>query len=416
MYDTHRCEDQDHIHCTLIRKTRSKKLLRCPGTSDNPHQSYFIKIYFYPGLSKITGFFYSPKGYNELSLAKRICQKGVPTIVPQEVKDIRKWGFLCKSIIVMEALPDCMNLETFFFQVIRPQDTSLKRKVIEKYAKLVRLIHDQGIYQEDFAPYNILYQQLQNNRFELYFLDLEKIRIYKKLSFEKRSRNLAKLNRAVRIFKNIKKLSNSDQMRFLKIYLGPKVTKKDITKWLNQIYLEERYIFLRDWRRAWKKSVSVSSRIGVIKYAGYHGYYRKKHLKQQFCTGTDIIQLIKAIEKTISDKITSKQFLNSSFEVTVPIKNKDEVLQVLFFQNTGFTYWLKRIVKQTPLLSEWKKDELSLRNRTANFLSVAAVEKRTGLNRFHGFLIRKKMNYIENYSNEIMNPKQNFFMNGVDSR
>ncbi len=379
---------QDFSQCSLLKKSKSKKLFLCPVDSDSLNRYYLVKIYFYPGLQPLKYVLKRSKAKSEYTLAKEISKRGITTIVPEDTADIRKLGFLQKSIILTSQIPDCLNLEEFIFQ-IDDQDVILKRQIIQEYAKLVQLIHNQGIYQEDFAPYNILYQKKQNDEFQLYFLDLEKIRIGKELSFREKIRNLAKINREAKVLKKAKKLKNTDQIRFLKTYLGSGTEKEEFKEWIRKIEKEEQDIFLRDRQRAWEKSVSSSSRIGVLKSQGYRGFYRKRHIKQECYTQSDIIKILQAIENNILDEVTERQFSKDSLDITVDIKSRQETFKVRLFRYSGISSWLQRMMKNTPLLSAWKTDDLSLRDRTADFLPVAAVEKRVAPKQYLGFLIRK---------------------------
>lgn len=379
------------INGTLLKASKSKKILACPADPASPDRSDLVKIYFYPGLAPLKHIFRQSKASREYQVAKEIHKRGVPTILPERVQDIKKWGLLYhQSIVIAKLLPDYMNLEEFFSRQ-EAQDLHVRRAVIQQYAGLARTIHNQWIYQEDFSPYNILYQKKPGGFFQLYFLDFEKIRIDRELSRQERVRNLAKLNRSARVFKKTGDLNSSDQMRFLKAYLGPQAKKDELREWIRQIRAEEEKIFARDRERTRKKSTSASSRIGVLKYNGYRGYYRKRHLKEKCYNRSDIIQILQSIEKT---DITGKagQPPSEGFQtLTVPLNGSEETFAVRFFRYNGLKYRLKKLTKQTPVLSAWKTEDLALRNRTADFLPVAAVEKRTGRNQYHGFLILKTL-------------------------
>src|SRR6056297_3299686 len=213
------------INGTLLKASKSKKILACPADPASPDRSDLVKIYFYPGLAPLKHIFRQSKASREYQVAKEIHKRGVPTILPERVQDIKKWGLLYhQSIVIAKLLPDYMNLEEFFSRQ-EAQDLHVRRAVIQQYAGLARTIHNQWIYQEDFSPYNILYQKKPGGFFQLYFLDFEKIRIDRELSRQERVRNLAKLNRSARVFKKTGDLNSSDQMRFLKAYLGPQAKK-----------------------------------------------------------------------------------------------------------------------------------------------------------------------------------------------
>jgi tRNA A-37 threonylcarbamoyl transferase component Bud32 len=314
-------------------------------------------------------------------LAKEIDKQGIPTIVPQRVKDIRKWGLLDKSLVLTEYKQNCLDLEGLLIK--RPvQDKDLHRKIIREYGKLARSVHAHNIYQEDFDPNNILYQEGQYGSFQLYFLDFERTRILKRLSLRKRVHSLAKLNRMG------KKLGITDQMRFLRSYLGPEATKEDCQKWVKDIQEEEKNVFLRDQRRAVKECTSRSNRVGPIKYHKYQGFYRKRHHSYDYYTQNDIICLIHAIEGAVSGEREQQSGLDH-FYLTVQLDTRTETFQIVSFRYGGLKQLFQRPLNNTPLLSAWKEDNACLKNRKASFLPVAAVEKRIAMNQYQGFLIRK---------------------------
>lgn len=376
-------EDLDFTNCTLLKESKSKKLLLCPLDPANPDKLYLIKIYYYPGLLQVTKYiFRKSKGQKEFALAENISKKGIPTILPQKVKDKRKFGLLKKSIIITEQLSNCLDLEELFLKR-QVKERRLKNEIIEEYGKLARRIHDQGIYQDDFDPNNILYQKRQDNTFQLYFVDFERTKMLKKIPFKTRVHSLAKLNRMGR------KLKSTDQLRFLKAYLGPQTTKKELQEWVQKIRQQERNIFLRDKRRAEKRCTSLNSRIGSIKYNNYQGYYRKRYKSQECYTQKDIVRLIHGLEKISSTDSWSQDSSERFFDLTVQLDNAEVVFQVLYFQYSGLKSFLQRTVKKTPLFSAWKKDNAYLKNRSNDYLPVAAIEKKIGWHRYQGFLIRK---------------------------
>jgi tRNA A-37 threonylcarbamoyl transferase component Bud32/predicted transport protein len=367
----------------VLKKSKSKKLLCGPVDTAEPHKTYLIKLYYYPGVwQKIKYCFRHSKADKELLLAKIITEKGIPTIVPRSVQNIRKWGLPQQSAILTEKLPDCLNLEELLLKGSLPH-RRLRRKIIKKYGKLARLIHDQGIYQDDFDPNNILYQKNQNGSFQLFFLDFERTRIFQNLSFKKRIHSLAKLNRMGR------KLKKTDQLCFLKAYLGDNATKEDTLKWITKIQREEKKVFLHDQRKAGKECTSINRRIGFIKYKSYQGYYRKRHQSQNCYTKSDIIQLIEAIETKIPGHDISRHCLENFVDMTVQLNSRKETFQIRFFEYAGSKHWLPGISNRTQLMTSWKNDNVYLKNRTADFLPIAVLEKKITLNRYHGFLIRK---------------------------
>jgi len=375
---------QDFTNCTVLKESRYKRLLRGPVDEIIPHKSCLIKIYFYPGLwQRVKYVFRESKASKEKILSGLAGEKGIPTIVPLKIKDIRKRGFPNKSIVLVEYLPDCANLEELLLK--KPvADRLLRRKIIKEYGKLARRIHDQGILQEDFDPNNILCQQKPGDSFQLYLIDFEKTRIVKELTSVQRVHSLAKLNRMGQ------KLGQTDQMRFLTAYLGPQAARQERRQWARRIKQEEKLVFLKDQRRARRKCTTKSKKIGLIKYDEYQGYFRKRHHSQNYYTRTDITDIIQSIEKNMPTDVLKQTMPEDFLDITAQLYDREETFQVRFFKYGGIKYRFPGGIKRTPLIAAWQDDNSLLKNRTAGFFPVAAVEKRIAWNRYHGFLIRRR--------------------------
>lgn len=374
---------RDFTNCTVLKESRHKKLLRGPIDPAAPHELYLIKIYFYPGLwQRVKYAFRQGRARQEMSLAGRISAKGIPTIVPRQARDLKKRGFLHKSIVVTEYLSGCMNLEELLIK--QPlSDRHLKRKVLYEYGRLARLIHDQGVFQEDFDPNNILYQPKPDGTFQLYFIDFEKTRLVETINEKQRIHILAKLNRMGQ------RLGGTDQMRFLTAYLGPQSDRRERKQWARRIRREEKSVLITDRRRAWRKSASVGKKIGFIQYDGYQGYYRKRHHSRECFTRADIAGIIQAIENDFSGRENQTSPTDRIITVTAQLHDREASFQVQAFAYGGFFYCLPGTRKKTPLINAWREDNGCLKNRSADFMPVAAVEKRVAPNRFQGFLIRQ---------------------------
>ena len=75
--------------------------------------------------------------------------------------------------------------------------------------------------------------------------------------------------------------------------------------------------------------------------------------------------------------------------VTVQLNDRESSFRVLTFEYGGFYCRLPGGRKKTPLIHAWREDNGCLKNRTADFMPVAALEKRIASNRYQGYLIRQ---------------------------
>ena len=75
--------------------------------------------------------------------------------------------------------------------------------------------------------------------------------------------------------------------------------------------------------------------------------------------------------------------------VAVRLNDREASFRVQIFEYGGFFYCLPGTKKRTPLINAWREDNGCLKNRSADFMPVAAVEKKIALNRYQGYLIRQ---------------------------
>jgi predicted unusual protein kinase regulating ubiquinone biosynthesis (AarF/ABC1/UbiB family) len=90
-------------------------------------------------------------------------------------------------------------------------------------------MHDAGIYHADLHLKNILVQSDAGGGVHVYIIDLDKSKQYEKISFQKRMKNIMRLDRSVvKMRRNNKDMfsktfpfpvSKTDRIRFLKKYI-----------------------------------------------------------------------------------------------------------------------------------------------------------------------------------------------------
>jgi hypothetical protein len=103
-----------------------------------------------------------------------------------------------------------------------------------------------------------------------------------------------------------------------------------------------------------------------------------------------MIFLTQSLDKLLVDDGSGLPADHQTLNLDVNSGARPEKVQVRVFEGGGLGYRLQRIAGRTPLLRAWRADNGCLKNRSASFMPVAALEKKTGLNRYHGFLIRKQ--------------------------
>lgn len=368
-----------------LKDSKIKMLASVCLDPENSQKKYLIKIYKYPGFyTKFKYLFRPSKGYQEWKLAGEIKKRGVPTLLPIAFGERKRWGFRLESLVMTEQLSDCINLEELFLGKELRYFT-LKRKIIEEYGKLAGRIHNRGILQDDFDPNNILLHWKGKRDFLLFLIDFERVKLFKVLSVKKKVRSLAKLNRMGR------RLRRTDRLRFLKSYLKDDLQgRNDLRRWLRLIQEDEKRVKKRDCRRAAKKSMSRSARIGYLKHENWRGYYQKRYHDKLKFQEKEILNILHALEK--KEEINAEKGVfpgEITFEMEIASDKGREKFQVKSFRFSGITYPILRFFKRSPLLMAWEAAQILLKRRIADFLPVAAIEKKTSRGRYQGFLITK---------------------------
>jgi len=96
-----------------------------------------------------------------------------------------------------------------------------RKRFIGAVGGLFRSLHQRDIYHNDLKDANILVRQDSSGGEQLYLLDLEGIRRYRKLNRRRQMKNLVQLNRTLG-----KYLRATDKLRFLESYLGPSFSNR----------------------------------------------------------------------------------------------------------------------------------------------------------------------------------------------
>lgn len=134
--------------------------------------------------------FLTSKAHRSLEIALYLLQKGLYTPAPIGIiEDRGKYNSLLNCYYITEYL----DYDASFDQVIKENDENPeKRRVIIEAARNIRLMHDNGIIHNDLHKSNILIKGLKSQP-KLYFIDLNRARIKKDLSFTARAKDLGRL-------------------------------------------------------------------------------------------------------------------------------------------------------------------------------------------------------------------------------
>lgn len=180
-------------------------------------------------------------------------ERGVPVLEPMAAHITVRGG-----VLVFEDLREFQRLDQAL------AETPSRRELIRAYARFCRLVHDGGVWQDDFNPTNVLYHA---GRFVL--IDFERAKVKRALSPSERYEMLAGMNR-------ITGFSHSERLLFLRTYLGGDEWKGPARQILRRMIgrLEAR------WRKLSKKCTSDNRNFGVHRGETVTVYFRKGVLRE----------------------------------------------------------------------------------------------------------------------------------------
>lgn len=142
--------------------------------------------------------------------------RGFLTPEPLALFQERRGGILYSSLFVFEYLDEVSELNDYIlknFDTTVSSERRLKKwRFVEHLSQEIRKLHECGIYQPDLKSNNILVKE-KNNGWQFFFIDLDRIRFKKRLSYDEKVKNLAQINASVADCITI-----PDRLRFFKSY------------------------------------------------------------------------------------------------------------------------------------------------------------------------------------------------------
>ena len=187
--------------------------------ADLPEGSVYVKHFLVPNFrAKARQWFRSGKGRNEGRRAAKLEAIGVPTITPVALGERRVKRFLLENYLVTKEIRDTLPLDEFVerqLPLMPPERQGrLRRDLARVLADLTARLHDAGFVHQDFHPGNLLIRIEPDDSLRLAVIDLDALRVARRLSWADVRENLALLNHYF-----WSRCNRSDRYRFLNAYL-----------------------------------------------------------------------------------------------------------------------------------------------------------------------------------------------------
>jgi tRNA A-37 threonylcarbamoyl transferase component Bud32 len=212
------------------------------------NESFVVREYWHGGLlGKVLKdlFWDVSRPLRELSICEVARRGHINTTEIIAIIKNKIVGPLYKFQLVTREIKNSLDLIEL---LSRPEDNQLdikKREIINKLAKVVKEMHDAEIYHADLHLKNILVQFNEGESISIYIIDLDKSKQYEKISFQRRMKNIIRLDRSLEKFKrNIKENS--------KLFVGvkpdlPVVGTDRLDILAGQVSSKDKIRFLREY-------------------------------------------------------------------------------------------------------------------------------------------------------------------------
>lgn len=250
---------------TNLKSGRRKEMYRVRGGDG---VEYLLKVNHYSGWTGLRRGLRPSKARHELHVAQGVTARGLPTPVPLAVGEIRRHGILRQCFEWMPVLSDVCDLKTLWEQreSVSPAEW---RAITIALGKLAHATAEAHVFQDDFAPNNILVRRGPTP--QLFLIDFERaeLRDAPLVDTEKRWM-LAKLDR------HLAGASAADRMRFLRAYCTGQAPSGGEREAMRRIWHSLRALMPllaeRDFARMQRKSAHAGRRYAEVSIGAWTGF------------------------------------------------------------------------------------------------------------------------------------------------
>ena len=270
----------------LVKENRVRSVISIPGSAINENGIH-IKYFKRGGYKEyIKHLFVPTKARTEWEVGNALLSNDINTALPLAISE----GKRC-LLLVTETVTNSEELMEFchanYKGSLSVGKESEKKILLDKLVVFIRDIHEKGFCHYDLHAGNILikFKKEQNAAgYDLYLMDLHRVKIFKSISINKRMFNLAQISNSLSSI-----MTKADKLNFIRSYgtnvLGNITDEHNLVKQIDEQSSMIRNIHYRSRRKRCLKESSVFS----IK--------RSASMKMFFRKGYDTDSLHELIEK-----------------------------------------------------------------------------------------------------------------------
>jgi Lipopolysaccharide kinase (Kdo/WaaP) family. len=214
----------------LIDLYRGRSTCKTLSVDSLGNDSFVVREYWHGGMvGKIFKnlFCDGMRPVRELSICEAASKGGIKTAEIIAIIKCKVFGPLYKFRLITREITESIDLIELLLHSGENPLFEQKKRIINELAKSVNDMHNVGIYHADLHLKNILVKSDPCGGVHVYIIDLDKSKQYEKISFQRRMKNIMRLDRSVvkmrrknrELFSKTFPVSKTDRIRFLKKYI-----------------------------------------------------------------------------------------------------------------------------------------------------------------------------------------------------
>ena len=239
----------------------------------------FLKRYKVRGIKEGLKYSFIPsKAQREWVMARLAVSRGIPTPLPFAVGEARKWGVLKEAFLITQAISVSLPL-------IELVQESEKDDYIWCAARLIKMVHEAGLFHQDLHAGNIL---VQRDEGQLYLIDLHRCKAMRKVSERRRLWNLAQFLYSINRW-----MATEERERFLRLYYNEgQASEEKPAQVLKNIEMLQKKIHRRHIKSRTKRCLKNSGGFFTLKRKAWQIWARRRWKVEELL---EIIQIHKSI-------------------------------------------------------------------------------------------------------------------------
>ena len=199
-----------------INASRFARTLICQtGFAGNCHMLYFKEYLFRSVWDIIKHLFRKSRARRAFNASIMLQQNGLNAPEVVAIGELYYGPFRAKNFLITREIENAKDIYSYLYKYrrnITSQFRHYKRSLICELGRTIGKMHAAGIFHGDLRPGNILAEHT-GEHWKFFFMDNERTKQYQHLPYYFRLKNLVQVNMLQNYF------TNTDRMRFLKLYL-----------------------------------------------------------------------------------------------------------------------------------------------------------------------------------------------------